>query len=79
MAISTATVAYMERNYENTGAIYHKMDVPGTRGNTRFLLNAGIGYDFFIADFFAKNNRVRITPFAELKAGSNVITSNGST
>ena len=77
-AIAYSTTSYLERNYENTGDISHRMEVPNTKGNTRFLLNLGVGYDFFIADFFSKKNRVRVTPFAEFKAGTSVITSNGS-
>jgi hypothetical protein len=38
----------------------------------------GIGYDFFIADFFSANNRVRVTPFMDFKGGTHIITSRGS-
>jgi hypothetical protein len=78
VAVVTSTSAFLQRNYKNTGDIEHRIIVPNTRGNTRFLFAAGVGYDFFIADFIARNNRVRITPFAEVKAGSSIITSNKS-
>jgi outer membrane protein OmpA-like peptidoglycan-associated protein len=72
------TVAELEPEFENTGEIYHKMPLTDVKANTRFGISLGVGYDFFIADFFATNNRVRITPYAEFKAGTNIITANSS-
>jgi outer membrane protein OmpA-like peptidoglycan-associated protein len=76
--IAYSSLAYLEKTYTTTGYIYHKMDIEDIKGNPRFLINLGVGYDFFIADFFSANNRVRITPFLDLKGGTNIITSHNS-
>jgi outer membrane protein OmpA-like peptidoglycan-associated protein len=78
VSFAYSSLGYLERAFKNTGDIYHKMGVTDIDGKTRFLINLGVGYDFFIADFFATNNRVRITPFADFKGGTNIITSKGS-
>ena len=78
LSAAYSSLAYLERSYINTGDIYHRMNMDDINGNTRFLINLGAGYDFFIADFFGINNRVRVTPFADFKGGTNIITSGGS-
>ena len=76
--IAYSSLVYLEKTYTTTGNIYHKMDIEDIKEKPRFLINLGVGYDFFIADFFSANNRVRITPFLDLKGGTNIITSRGS-
>ncbi|MCL2039398.1 MAG: OmpA family protein [Bacteroidetes bacterium] len=78
VSFAYSSVAYLQRNFENTGNIYHKINIEDLKGKPRFLINLGVGYDFFIADFFSAKNRVRITPFADLKGGTHIITSRGS-
>jgi len=78
VAVIYNTVAYLEANYINTGGIMHRFPMNDIRGKTRFTGSLGVGYDFFIADFFGTKSRVRITPFADFKIGTNIITDNGS-
>ncbi len=78
LSFAYSSNAYLQRDYQNSGQIYHKINIEDLKGNTRFLINLGLGYDFFIADFFSANNRVRITPFMDMKGGTHIITSRGS-
>ena len=78
VAVIYNTKTWLESTFQNTGEIYHRYPLRDVNGKTRFMFSLGCGYDFFIADFFSANNRVRVTPFADFKFGTNIITDNGS-
>ena len=78
IAINLGTDVYQTTNFANTGDIMHKFRLTDIQGKFRIGFKLGIGYDFFIADFFALNNRMRLTPFADLRYGTNFITDNNS-
>ncbi len=78
VAINTGSEFTQTSNFENTGDIDHVYNIYPIDPKTRYGISLGLGYDFFMADFFSGNNRVRFTPFVDLRAATDMVTSYSS-